>query len=203
MTYIGYARVSSEGQNMARQIKELEEFGCEIIYQDTKSGKDFDREGFQKMKRKIREKDVLVVHDLSRLGRNAKEIKKEWEEIREEGADIVVRNMPILDTRNEGQIPGVGELISNLVLTLLSWMVEEERNRIRTAQREGIEIAKEQGKYTGRKVRYHEGAKGADKLVYDQIVKMLSIGHSVMEVHRKTEVSRNTIYKIKRTLEKG
>jgi DNA invertase Pin-like site-specific DNA recombinase len=188
---------------MARQIKELEEFGCEIIYQDTKSGKDFDREGFQKMKRKIREKDVLVVHDLSRLGRNAKEIKKEWEEIREEGADIVVRNMPILDTRNEGQIPGVGELISNLVLTLLSWMVEEERNRIRTAQREGIEIAKEQGKYTGRKVRYHAEAKGADKLVYDQIVKMLSIGHSVMEVHRKTEVSRNTVYKIKRTLEKG
>ncbi|MFV8830127.1 recombinase family protein [Alkalihalobacterium sp. APHAB7] len=202
MTYIGYARVSSEGQNMARQIKELEEFGCEIIYQDTKSGKDFDREGFQKMKSKIREKDVLVVHDLSRLGRNAKEIKKEWEEIREEGADIVVRNMPILDTRNEGQVPGVGELISNLVLTLLSWMVEEERNRIRTAQREGIEIAKEQGKYTGRKVRYHEEAKGADKLVYDKIVKMLSVGHSVMEVHRKTEVSRNTVYKIKRTLKK-
>ncbi|MED1603689.1 helix-turn-helix domain-containing protein, partial [Alkalihalophilus marmarensis] len=83
-----------------------------------------------------------------------------------------------------------------------SMAVIKERNRIRTAQREGIEIAKEQGKYTGRKVRYHAEAKGADKLVYDKIVKMLSIGHSVMNIHRETDVSRNTIYKIKREVKK-
>ena len=201
MSLIGYARVSSDDQNLERQIRELNEFGCELIYKDKKSGKDFNRPDYQKMKRQLREKDILVVHELSRFGRNAKEIRKEWEAFREENIDIVILNMPILDTRNEGKIPGVGELISNLVLSLLSWMVEDERKRNRIAQGEGIAIAKEKGTYKGKQVKYHAAAKGKDKLVYDEVVKLLTLQESVKRIHNKTDVSRNTIYRIKRELQ--
>ncbi|MED4129711.1 recombinase family protein [Shouchella miscanthi] len=202
MAYIGYARVSSTGQNIARQVEELKKIGCEIIYQDSQSGKDFNRVGYAKMKQKIRKNDVLFVHDLFRFGRNAKEIRKEWEAIREEGADIVVVNMPMLDTRRKENDIGVGELISDIVLTLLAWMAEDERNRIRSAQREGIEIAKRQGKYQGRKMKYHPDAKGKAKLIYDEVVKKLNLGVSVMDIHRETDLSRDTIYRIKRNMKK-
>ena len=202
MALIGYARVSTEDQNLARQLKDLEAYGCELTFKDKKSGKNFEREDYQKMKSKLREKDVLVVHDLSRFGRNAKEIRKEWEELRAENVDIVVLNMPILDTRNEKNIPGMGQMISEIVLTLLSWVVEDERKRSKEYQREGIEIAKQQGKYKGRATKYHEGATGADRVVYDEIVRLLNDNASVNDIHKRTGVARNTIYRIRRELNK-
>lgn len=198
----GYARVSSKDQNLARQIKELEEFGCDRIYEEKQSGKDFDRPVYREMRSKLRFGDVLVVHDLSRFGRNKEEIKHEWESLIKDEIDIVVLNMPILDTRRYKELEGVGQLVSDLVLTLLSWMVEEERNRIRTAQREGIEIAKKKGKYKGRPLKYSSESKGKDKIIYDSIVQMLNNKESVMDIHRKTGVSRNTIYRIKKELER-
>lgn len=144
--------------------------------------------------------DVLVVHDLSRFGRNKQEIRNEWKSMIDEEIDIVVLNMPILDTRKYRELEGVGQLVSDLVLTLLSWMVDEERNRIRTAQREGIQIAKEKGIYTGRKRKYHAGAKGKDKVIYDRVVDLIKQGTSVMDIHREVGISRNTIYSIKREM---
>mgnify|MGYP002377287579 FL=1 len=196
----GYARVSSKDQNLARQIKELEEFGCDRIFQEKQSGKNFDRPVYKEMRSKMRFGDVLVVHDLSRFGRNKVEIRNEWEALIEEEIDIVVLNMPILDTRKYKDLEGVGQLVSDLVLTLLSWMVEEERVRIRTAQREGIEIAKKKGKYKGGKKKYHAGAKGKDKVIYDRVVQLINQGVSVMDIHREVGISRNTIYSIKRQI---
>ncbi|PEJ58002.1 recombinase [Bacillus sp. AFS002410] len=109
--------------------------------------------------------------------------------------------MPILDTRKLKELEGVGQLVSELVLTLLSWMIEAERSRIKTAQREEIYIAKEKGIYTGKKLKYHVGAIGQDKIVYDTVVRLLATGESVMDIHRKTHLSRNTIYAIKREIE--
>lgn len=192
----GYARVSSTDQNLDRQLKELEDFGCDRIYSDKMSGKDFLRDSYQEM----RFGDVLVVHDLSRFGRNKEDILKEWKAIIEEEIDIVVLNMPILDTRKYKELEGVGKLVTDIVLTLLSWMVEEERNRIRTAQREGIEIAKEKGIYKGGKKRYHKGAVGKDKIIYDEVVWLLNQKESIMSIHKKTGLARNTIYSIKRKL---
>lgn len=198
---IGYARVSSSDQNLARQVKELEEFGCGKIFSEKQSGKNFEeREIYNDMRKKLRFGDVLVVHDLSRFGRNKEEIKDEWESLMKDEIDIVVLNMPILDTRKYKELEGVGQLITDIVLSLLSWMVEEERERIRTAQREGIEIAKKQGKYKGRKKKYHAEATGKDKIIFDEIVKNLSAGTSVMDIHRKTGVARSTIYSIKSSL---
>lgn len=193
----GYARVSSKTQNLSRQLHELQEFGCDRIYQEKQSGKNFDRPIYKEMRSKMRFGDVLVVHDLSRFGRNKQEIRDEWQVLIDEEIDIVVLNMPILDTRKYKELEGVGQLVSDLVLTLLSWMVDEERERIRIAQREGIEIAKKQGKFRGGKKRYHKGATGKDKVIYDEVVKCLKENVSVMDIHRKIGLSRNTIYSIK------
>ncbi|WP_245796521.1 recombinase family protein [Domibacillus antri] len=196
----GYARVSSIDQNLARQMKELEAFGCDKIFYDKQTGKNFARPGYQEMRSKMRFGDALVVHDLSRFGRNKQEIRNEWKAIIDEEIDIVVLNMPILDTRKYRELEGVGQLVSDLVLTLLSWMVEEERNRIRTSQKEGIAIAKEKGVYKGGKKKYRAEAKGKDKVVYDEVVRLLKQNESVMKIYRKTGVSRNTIYGIKKDI---
>ncbi|MEK5521098.1 recombinase family protein [Heyndrickxia sp. FSL W8-0423] len=198
---IGYARVSSSDQSLSRQIKELEEYGCEKIFTEKQSGKNFvDRKIYQNLREKLRFGDVLVVHDLSRFGRNKQEIKDEWESLIKDGIDIVVLNMPILDTTKYKDLQGVGQLISDLTLSLLSWMVDEERQRIKIAQKQGIEIAKKQGKYKGRKRKYHSNAKGKDKIIYEEIIKEIVEGTSIMDIHRRTGVARSTIYKIKQDL---
>lgn len=197
----GYARVSSVGQNLARQIKDLEDFGCERIYQDKLSGKDFQRASYLEMRSKMRFGDVLVVHDLSRFGRNKQEIKNEWESLIKDEIDIVVLDMPILDTRRYKQLEGVGQLITELVLSLLSWMVEDERRRSKVAQSQGIAIAKQNNVYKGGKRRYHADAKGTNKLIYDEIVRGLRRNDAVMDIARKVNVSRGTVYKIRQELE--
>lgn len=198
----GYASVSSKNQNLSRQLQELKEYGCDRIYQEKQSGKDFERPVYKEMRSKMRFGDVLVVHDLSRFGRNKQEIIDEWEALVKEEFDIVVLNMPILDIRKYKELEGVGQLVSDLVLTLLSWMVEEERTRIRAAQREGIEIAKRQGKFRGGKKKYHKNAKGKDRVIYDKVVELLQDNVSVMDIHREVGISRNTIYAIKKDISK-
>lgn len=141
--------------------------------------------------------DVLVVHDLSRFGRNKEEIRDEWKSLIDEEIDVVVLNMPILDTRKYKELEGMGQLVSDIVFTLLSWIVDDDRQRIRTAQQEGIAIAKQQGKYRGGKKRYHEGATGKDKVIYERVVQLLSENKSIVDIHREVGISRNTIYTIK------
>ncbi|MGE6260677.1 recombinase family protein [Heyndrickxia sporothermodurans] len=102
----GYARVSSKDQNFDWQIKELQSYGCKKIYTDKQSGKDFSRPAYQEMRSKMRFGDVLVVHDLSRFGRNKQEIRDEWKNMLDEEIDIVVLNMPILDTRKYKELEG-------------------------------------------------------------------------------------------------
>lgn len=196
--------MNSKNQNLTRQLQELKEFGCDRIYQEKQYRKDFNRTVYKKMRSKMCFGDVLVIHDLSGFGRNKQEIKDEWESLSAEEIDIVVINMPILDTRGTRtykEIEGIGQLISDLVLTLLSWVVEDDRTRIRTAQREGIEIAKKQGKFKGGKKKYHKEANGKNKILYDEVVRCLNENASVMDIHRKTGLSRNTVYSIKREID--
>lgn len=146
---IGYVRVSTVDQNEARQIEAMKTDGVEKIYMDKKSGKDFDRPEYQKMISELYEGDVLVIHSIDRLGRNYEEIIDEWRKITKEiGADIVVQDMPLLNTCQSRDLTGT--LISDIVLQLLSYVAQRERENIRQRQREGIEIAKAQGKYKGR-----------------------------------------------------
>lgn len=148
----GYVRVSSKDQNEARQLKEMQELGIpeRNIFVDKQSGKDFNRVQYQTMLNMFREGDVLYVHSIDRLGRNYSEILREWAFItKEKKVDIVVLDMPLLDTRKDKDLTGV--LISDIVLQLLSYVAEKERDNIRARQAEGIAIAKAAGKYAGRK----------------------------------------------------
>lgn len=148
----GYARVSSKDQNEARQLESLRSVeGMEErdIYIDKKSGKDFDREQYQFLKRGLREGDVLYIHSLDRLGRNKEGILNEWNDITKNiKADIVVLDMPLLDTTQYKD--KMGSFVSDLVLQILSWIAEDERDRIKTRQAEGIEQAKKNGVHLGR-----------------------------------------------------
>lgn len=110
------------------------------IFLDKQSGKNFHREQYQLMKRMIRKGDILYIHSLDRFGRSKDDILNEWQELTKEiGADIVVLDMPLLDTTKYKN--SIGNFISDLIIQVLSWLAEDERDRIRTRQREGIDSA--------------------------------------------------------------
>ena len=150
--FYGYMRVSSITQNDERQRVELEKYGIfkKDIFSDKLSGKDFDRPSYQLLRKKIQSGDILVVKSLDRLGRNYEEIQSEWRYlVKEKNIDIVVLDMPILDTRTNKDL--IGTLISDIVLQLLSYVAQAERENIRIRQAEGIAIAKAKGVHFGRK----------------------------------------------------
>lgn len=146
---IGYVRVSTIEQNEARQIEAMKSDGVEKIYMDKQSGKDFNRPEYQKMISELKQGDLLVLHSIDRLGRNYEEIIEQWRIITKEiKADIMVQDMPLLNTQVSRDLDGT--FIADLVLQILSYVSQKERENIRRRQREGIEIAKTQGKYKGR-----------------------------------------------------
>lgn len=146
---IGYARVSSKEQNLDRQIKSLTEAGCEKIYCDKQSGKDFDRPEYQKMISEITSDDILYIHSIDRLGRDYDMIIEEWGRITRK-ANIVVLDMPLLDTTSGKDL--TGKFIADLVLQILSYVAEIERRKIKTRQAEGIAIAKAKGIYKKKEI---------------------------------------------------
>lgn len=149
-----YARVSSKDQSLERQIAAANELGIaeEYIFIETASGKDFKRPEYQLMKRMFRDRDVLYIQSLDRLGRNKQMILDEWRElIKVKQIDIVVLDMPLLNTMKYKDLNGIESLISDLILQLLSYMAEDERKRIRERQEEGIRVALQNGTKFGRK----------------------------------------------------
>ena len=150
-TIYGYARVSTREQNEDRQIIALKEMGVpeENIYLDKLSGKNFDRPQYKKLLRKLNGKSVLYIKSIDRLGRSYRDLSDQWRIItKEKGADVVVIDMPILDTRREKNL--LGTLISDLVLALLSYVAEAEYSTIHARQAEGIAAAKARGVKLGR-----------------------------------------------------
>lgn len=148
---LGYMRVSSRDQNEDRQRIALLEMGVpeENIYMDKLSGKNFDRPQYKKLLRKLNENTVLFVKSIDRLGRNYADLNEQWRIItKEKGADIVVIDMPLLDTRREKNL--LGTFISVIVLALFSYVAENERLNIRQRQAEGIAAAKARGVKFGR-----------------------------------------------------
>lgn len=147
----GYARVSSKEQNEERQLEAFKDFNIDErdIYIDKQSGKDFNREQYNVLKKALRENDLLVIKSIDRLGRNYNMIIDEWKDITKNiKADIVVIDMPLLDTRNNKDL--LGNFISDLVLQILSYVAEQERTFIKQRQKEGIVNAKNNGIKFGR-----------------------------------------------------
>lgn len=151
MKIYGYVRVSTKDQNVARQFEAMKNFPVEeknvVVYKF--SGKDFNRPNYKKLLRKMKKGDVLVVKSIDRLGRNYDEILEQWRSLtKERHIDIVVIDMPLLDTR-EGRDP-TGTLIADIVLQLLSYVAQSERENIKQRQMEGIRAAQERGVKFGR-----------------------------------------------------
>ena len=161
---IGYVRVSTADQNEARQIKAMQEDGVEKIYMDKQSGKDFNRPEYKKMISELKQGDVLVLHSIDRLGRNYEEILEQWRIITKEvKADVIVQDMPLLNTTISRDLDGT--FIADLVLQILSYVSAKERDNIKRRQREGIAIAKAQGKYKGGKPKEVDEQLFAENLV--------------------------------------
>jgi DNA invertase Pin-like site-specific DNA recombinase len=150
-----YARVSSSEQNTARQLQAFEDYAqredlrIDRLYEEHASGKDFSREVYQAMKLSLRSGDTLIIKELDRLGRNMAQIKEEWDAIQKMGVEIIVIDTPILNTANKTDLEK--SLIYNIVFELMAYLTEKERQKIKTRQAEGIEIAKKSGRYKGRK----------------------------------------------------
>ncbi len=152
MKSYGYIRVSTRDQNEERQRLAMRDYGIEeqSIYMDKQSGKDFNRPQYRRLLRKLKSGDTLVVKSIDRLGRNYSEILEQWRVItREKNASIVVLDMPLLDTRIDKDLTGM--LISDIVLQLLSYVAQTEREFIRQRQAEGIVAAKARGVRFGRR----------------------------------------------------
>ena len=150
----GYVRVSSRDQNEARQMIALREAGVPDgnIYLDKQSGKDFDRPAWKRLKRKLKKGDVVFIKSLDRMGRDYKDVQEQWRALNKvKGVDIVILDMPLLDTRADKNL--VGTLISDIVLQLLAFVAQTERENIRQRQREGIDAAMARGVKFGRPLK--------------------------------------------------
>ena len=148
----GYIRVSTKEQNIDRQLNCMYTQGLDSknIFIDKQSGKDFDRNEYQKLKNMLKSGDLLIIKSIDRLGRNYDMIIEEWRTlVNILNVDIQVLDMPLLDTRAEGRNL-IGKFISDIVLQILSFVAENERDNIKLRQAEGIRIAKEKGKHLGR-----------------------------------------------------
>lgn len=149
----GYVRVSTKDQNEARQMIALEGYGVasDCIFVDKQSGKDFDRPAYMKLMKKLKCGDLLIIKSIDRLGRNYDEILEQWRIITKKiCADIFVLDMPLLDTRTQNR-DLTGTFIADLVLQILSYVAQTERESIKQRQAEGIAAAKARGIHFGRK----------------------------------------------------
>ena len=191
MRIYGYSRVSTKEQNLDRQLVELRKYVDDrFIFQDKVSGKDFNRPEYQLMRKVAQKGDVIYIKSLDRLGRNKSEIKQELEYYKNEGVRIKILDIPtsMMDI-SEGQ-EWLMDMINNLLIEVLATMAEQERLNIRQRQAEGIAIAKEQGKYKGRKeIDFPEN--WAE--VYDQWKNRKIKGNEAME---KLCLKRNTFYRL-------
>ena len=184
----GYVRVSTREQNEARQVDAMKEFGVDRIYMDKQSGKDFNRPHYMDMVDVLKEDDVLVLHSIDRLGRNYDEILEQWRVItKEKKAQVVVLDMPLLDTRQGRDLTGT--LIADIVLQLLSYVAQKEREFIRKRQAEGIAAKKARGDWDdyGRPRKEIENLAGYQNKV--------AVGEmTVAECCRELGISRSTWY---------
>lgn len=184
MRKIGYARVSSAGQNPARQIQQLKEIGIEIIYEEKISGATKEREQLQKMLGDLREGDTIYVTDLTRITRSTEDLFELIEIIRNKKANLKSLKDTWLDLSEENPY-------SQFLITVMAGVNQLERDLIRMRQREGIELAKQEGKFKGRLKKYHKNHAGMN-----YAIKLYNEGNmTVNQICEITNVSRAALYR--------
>lgn len=191
----GYVRVSSADQNEDRQMIEMQKIGVPFknVYIDKQSGKNFERPSYKRLVRRLKEGDLLYILSIDRLGRNYEEIQNQWRILtKEKGIDIVVIDMPLLDTRQGKDL--MGTFIADLVLQILSFVAQSEREKIKDRQEQGIAAAKARGVRFGR----------PEKEVPDDFAQMVKAWEKkslpLQELLQKCDMSEATFYRKLREL---
>lgn len=199
MALVFYARVSSKDQNLARQLARAEEVGADKVFCDKKSGKSLDRSAFKEMMSYLREGDTLEVLSLDRLSRNYNDLKSVIATLHKKGVKFISDDLPNMRTDNAL----LNDVMMDMFVSLLGFVSQNEREKIKERQREGIELAKERGVYTGRAVKYGPNSKDAKaRFIWEQVVKMLkSKQYAISDIARQTGLSRSQVYRIKNRLE--
>ena len=184
MRKIGYIRVSSESQNLKRQLQQLNEIGMDIIYQEKISGATVDRKELQRMLEELKPGDTIFVTDLTRITRSTKDLFSLIEQIRDKNAYLKSLKDTWLELSEENPY-------SQFLITIMAGVNQLERDLIRTRQREGIEIAKKEGKFKGRVRKYHDNHAGMN-----YAVKLYHEGNmTVKEICQITNISRASLYR--------
>lgn len=186
----GYIRVSSTEQNEARQVLALQRAGVERerMFLDKQSGKDFHRPSYERMLKKLQAGDLLYILSIDRLGRNYEEIQRQWRKLTKElGIDICVLDMPLLDTRKGKDL--MGTFIADLVLQILSFVAQSERESIRKRQEEGIAAAKERGIQFGRPML--EEPSDFEEIVHAWECRRITTQEAVL----RSQMSKSTFYR--------
>lgn len=195
MALVFYCRVSSKDQNLARQLERAKEVHADKVFSDKISGKNLDRPEFSKMMKYLREGDVLEVVSLDRLSRNYKDLKDLVSKLRDMGVKLIADDLPQLNSDNEL----INNFMMDLLINMMGFVAQNEREKIRERQRQGIELAKKAGKYTGRVIKYSPNAKDPkNRWVWETVTKMLdSKKYSMSEIGRAVGIGRNQVYRIR------
>ena len=190
---VAYVRVSTKDQNLERQLAVLKALGIEdkYIYQDKQSGKDFERIGYQYMKKSLEKGDTLVIKELDRIGRNQEELKREWQYFRDNEINVRVLDLPALNINYDDEsIKPLVKMINNIIFEIMSWKAQNERETIRKRQAEGIASAKSRNVKFGRpKTEITEDFK--------IVVNRWKNGEiTATEAIKITQIKRTTFYKL-------
>lgn len=195
MALIFYARVSSKDQNLERQLYRAKQVNADKVFQDKKSGKNIERTGLKEMLNYIREEDTVEVVSLDRLSRNYNDIKKMVQLFKDKKVKLLVDDLPVTYTGNDL----VDNFLLDMMISLMGFVAENERQKIRERQRQGIERAKQKGKYRGRTKKYAPNSTNREgRLVYQGIVNDYQTNNykTKVQLAKKYGVSRQQLYRI-------
>lgn len=201
MEKFGYVRVSSKDQNEDRQIFKMEQKGVlpRRIYVDKASGKNFERPQYKQMMGYIREGDLIYIDALDRLGRDYDEVISEWKRItREINADIVIlENETLFDSRKFKEMGDIGRLMEDQFLSLLSYVADQERKKIRARQAEGIEAAKRKGKHLGRPTISFSNLTKQQSIIFEELYPVWKARElTAVDFMSRLDLKKSTFYKI-------
>ena len=193
---IGYARVSTTGQDLERQLRDLQAHGVEKIFTDKATGATLDRPGFKDLISYAREHDTVIVQSLDRLGRNYDEIKQVIAHLQSHHIGLEILDAPFLNFNTGNET--LDKAMYDMMISLLGYIAENERKKLLERQAQGIAIAKEKGVYKGKPLEYSANAKDPKKkAIYHAIVNDLSNDLAITEIARKYGVTRKLVYRIK------
>lgn len=197
MALVFYARVSSKDQNLARQLERAKEVHADKVFADKYSGKSLKRPAFEEMMDYLRDGDTLEVMSLDRLSRNYNDLKNVVQKLHKMGVNLIVDDLPQTHTGNEL----IDQFMMDMMVQLMGFVAQNEREKIKERQAQGIKIAKSKGKYKGGTIKYGEHAKDPkNRLVWETVVNMLNSDnppYTISEIAKKTGISRMQVYRIK------